>query len=83
MQGKQIKIKTSKKKKIRAKSKCPKCGNNEFEVGKYYAVGSKLARIFDIQNKRFTAITCTKCLYTELYKTDTSNILNVLNYGVG
>ena len=26
------------------------------------------AKIFDVQNKKFITITCTKCGYTELYK---------------
>jgi predicted nucleic-acid-binding Zn-ribbon protein len=42
--------------------------------------GGGLTKFFNIQNKKFTTISCTKCTYTEIYKTDTSALSNVLDF---
>ncbi len=42
--------------------------------------GGTLAKIFDVQNKKFTTVTCTRCLYTEIYKSSTSNLANVFDF---
>ena len=68
---------------IRGKMQCPKCANNEYEVGEAYVAGSFLAKLFDVQNRKFTSVTCTKCQYTELYKVPVKKIQNVLDFLVG
>ena len=50
--------------KIRGKMQCPKCNNNEYEVGEAYLAGSILAKLFDVQNRKFTSMTCSMCHYT-------------------
>lgn len=62
---------------------CPKCGNNEYEADQFQATGGNLAKIFDIQNKKFTTISCKRCGYTELYKTQSSSGWNVLDFLMG
>jgi uncharacterized protein len=69
--------------KIRSKKPCPKCGNLELEVGQVYMAGSLATKIFNIQNRRFTTLTCTKCQYTEFFKIPMKNIHNVLDFFVG
>ena len=59
---------------------CPKCGNSEFETDQFAATGGGFTKIFDIQNKKFTTVSCTKCKFTELYKTDTSTLGNVFDF---
>lgn len=59
---------------------CPKCGNPQYESSEVRTTGSFLAKIFDVQNVKFTAITCTKCRYTELYKADSSTLGNILDF---
>ena len=59
---------------------CPKCQNNEFEADQFAATGGGFTKFFNIQNKKFTTVTCTRCLYTEMYKTDTSTLGNVLDF---
>ena len=54
------------------KWKCPKCENEEYEKDQFQATGGDFAKIFDVQNKKFITISCTKCGYTELYKTGTT-----------
>ncbi len=59
---------------------CPKCGNQEFEAGQFAATGGGVSRYFNIQNKKFATVTCKQCKYTEIYKTDTSTLSNVLDF---
>lgn len=60
---------------------CPKCGNTSYEKDKIRATGSGLFKIFDIQNKRFIAITCRNCRYTEFYKDgDSSTLSNIFDF---
>ena len=65
-------------KKIRVRYACPKCGNNEFELGRVYAPGSRLMKILNFENRSFSSVTCTKCFYTELYKLPKEHIQNAL-----
>lgn len=62
---------------------CPKCGNKEYESDQFQATGGNLAKIFDVQNKKFTTISCKRCGYTELYKTQSSSGWNVLDFLIG
>lgn len=62
------------------KWKCPKCQHKEFETGQFAATGGGVSKFFNIQNKKFTTLTCTNCSYTEIYRTDTSTLSNVLDF---
>lgn len=53
-----------------ASFRCDKCGHTECEIGEVRAAGSTLSRIFDVEREAFTAVTCGRCGYTELYKAD-------------
>ena len=59
---------------------CPKCGNDQFEQDEFQATGGNLAKIFDVQNKRFITISCTRCGYTELYKQQGSQGWDILDF---
>ncbi|WP_298237236.1 zinc ribbon domain-containing protein [uncultured Algibacter sp.] len=62
---------------------CPKCANTTCEVGEMRATGGTLSKIFDVQNKKFTSVTCLRCTYTEFYKTKTSAISNIFDFFTG
>ena len=62
---------------------CPKCGNQNYELDSFAATGGGFAKLFDVQNKRFTTITCTQCKYTELYKGSTGKMSNILDFLAG
>lgn len=47
------------------------------------ATGGNFAKLFDVQNKRFTTITCTRCGYTELYKEMSDGAMDVLDFLIG
>jgi predicted nucleic-acid-binding Zn-ribbon protein len=65
------------------KWQCPKCRNDEFDVDKFAATGGFFSKIFDVQNKKFTTVSCTRCRYTEIYKADTSMLGNIFDFFVG
>lgn len=63
--------------------KCIKCQNTAYETDQFTASGGGFSRIFDVQNKKFTTVTCTKCKYTETYKTKVSGLANVFDFFIG
>jgi predicted nucleic-acid-binding Zn-ribbon protein len=58
---------------------CPKCHSTEFETGEIRAAGGFWSKIFDVQSRRFSTVTCTRCRYTEMYKADTSMLGNIFD----
>lgn len=62
---------------------CEKCGCEHYEADQLQATGGNFAKIFDIQNKKFITISCTKCGYTEMYRSKTSDGWNVLDFLLG
>lgn len=59
---------------------CSKCGNSTYEVDEFRAAGGFFTKIFNVQSKRFSTVTCTRCKYTEVYKTDSSMLGNVFDF---
>ncbi len=58
---------------------CAKCLHDKFEVNEIRTSG-KYSRFFDVQNKKFTAISCAQCGFTEIYRGDSSGLSNVLDF---
>jgi predicted nucleic-acid-binding Zn-ribbon protein len=58
---------------------CVKCGNTRYESDQFQATGGNIAKILDIQNKKFITVTCTNCGYTELYRAKTGLGWNILD----
>ncbi|MFL2761337.1 MAG: zinc ribbon domain-containing protein [Dehalococcoidia bacterium] len=59
---------------------CAKCEGSEFKNNEIRTTGSGLSRFFDIQNQKFTAVTCTNCGYTELFKVQGGGIGNFFDF---
>ena len=62
---------------------CAKCSNPTFSVEDLYLAG-KYGRFFDMQSKKFTAVGCEHCGYTEFYRQKSGmagNILDLLASG--
>jgi predicted nucleic-acid-binding Zn-ribbon protein len=60
---------------------CVKCGSKKAEVDNIRTTGSGFTRFFNIQNRKFVAVSCTECGFTELYRTGkTSGASNVLDF---
>ena len=62
---------------------CPKCGCTEYESDQFQATGGNFAKMFDIQNKRFTTISCRQCGYSELYKKPEDSGMDILDFLIG
>jgi uncharacterized protein len=60
--------------------KCPKCSNTGYETGELRAAGGFLGKIFDVQSRRFTTVTCLRCKYTEMYKADSSMLGDIFDF---
>lgn len=59
---------------------CPKCGGRQYELSEIRTTGSFMMKLFNIQNVKFTTVTCTRCQYTELYKTSSHKFGNVVDF---
>ena len=63
---------------------CPKCGNRKADIDQIRTTGKGFTRFFNIQNRSFTAYSCSKCGFTEFYKGDRSSASsNVLDFVTG
>ena len=60
--------------------RCTKCGHTQYETGKFMATGGFFTKIFDIQNKKFTTVTCKQCRYTEIYQADSHLLENIFDF---
>jgi predicted nucleic-acid-binding Zn-ribbon protein len=60
--------------------RCPKCQGTEYEIDQMRATGGILTKVFDVQSKRFTTVTCERCRYTEIYKADSSMLGNIFDF---
>ena len=63
--------------------KCPKCGCTSCETDQLQATGGNWAKLFDIQDKKFITVSCTRCGYTELYKAANDGGMDVLDFLMG
>ena len=59
----------------RTSTGCPKCGHDEADVGEIATTGTGFSKLFDIQNNRFAAVSCTNCGYTEFYRQSDDEIV--------
>lgn len=62
---------------------CVKCRNKSFEIGEMRVSGGFWSKLFDVQNNKYTAVTCNRCSYTEFYKGSSSSIGNVFDFLAG
>lgn len=62
---------------------CPKCGCEQYEADQFQATGGNFAKLFDVQNKRFTTVSCCNCGYTELYRQTGNTGMDVLDFLMG
>ena len=65
------------------KWKCPKCNHRNYDIGEMRVAGSFWTKIFNIQNKKYSAVSCLQCSYTEFFKADSpSTLANVFDFFV-
>ncbi len=59
---------------------CPKCNHTNYSIEEIRTTGGIFSKLFNVQNKKFTTVTCSQCRYTELYKTNSSALGNVFDF---
>ncbi len=61
---------------------CVKCGGRKAEVDEIRTTGAGFTKYFNIQNRKFTAVSCSRCGFTEFYRGSraggASNVLDFL-----
>ena len=55
---------------------CSKCHNKEYDLSEMRVTGSFWTKIFNIQNQKYSSISCTQCYYTEFYKKQSGSTLS-------
>jgi predicted nucleic-acid-binding Zn-ribbon protein len=56
--------------------KSTQCNHRGCDIGKIRSVGSFCSNIFDVQNRKFSTVTCSRCSCTELYAANGSTLGN-------
>lgn len=62
---------------------CVKCGGNDYEVVDVSSTSGMMSRMVNLQNRRFSAVVCRRCKYTEFYKTESGALRNIFDFLVG
>ena len=62
---------------------CPKCSATDWELDEIRTAGGFWSAIFNVASKRFASLTCTRCSYTELFRTRASAISKVTDLLMG
>jgi predicted nucleic-acid-binding Zn-ribbon protein len=60
--------------------RCSKCSHTQYEAGEFRAAGGFWSKVFDVQARRFTTVTCSQCKYTEVYKAESSMMGNIFDF---
>jgi len=62
---------------------CPKCRHTECEIGEIRAAGGFWSKIFDVQSRKLSTVTCGQCRYTEFYAADSSTLGHIFDFFTG
>ncbi len=60
---------------------CPKCGHEGTTTDSIATTGTGFSKLFDVQNRRFTVVSCEDCGYAELYRGRSKN--DVVDFFLG
>lgn len=60
--------------------RCPKCNHDQFETDEIRVAGSGLASVFDIENRKYLAIVCERCSFTEFYRATSNTAQKVIDF---
>jgi predicted nucleic-acid-binding Zn-ribbon protein len=58
---------------------CGKCGNSSYERYDVSTAGGWISRIFNFQRRKFLAVSCMGCGYTELYRRQAHAAANIMD----
>ena len=61
----------------------PKCQHHAYDTDTIRTTGAGFSRFFNVQNKKFQALSCQQCGFTELYKEESGMLGSVLDFFTG
>ena len=61
------------------KYRCGKCGCTTCDVGEMHVAGGFWSKVFDVEGRKFTSVTCTRCKFTEFFRADRSQLANIFD----
>ena len=59
--------------------KCIRCGHGECEIGSIYAAGGIWSKVFDVEGRKFSTVTCARCKHTEFFRADRNALANIFD----
>lgn len=59
---------------------CSKCNGTNHEEDTVTMTGSGFSKFLNVQNRKFLAVTCSNCKYTEFYKGHMKGWENVIDF---
>lgn len=59
--------------------RCLLCQHDRCEIGTIYAAGGFWSKIFDVEGRKFSTVTCERCKHTEFYKADQNRLENIFD----
>ncbi len=62
---------------------CVKCGSKDAGTKDVAMTGAGLAKMFDVQNNKFTVVYCKNCGYSEFYNKEASSASNIFDFFFG
>ena len=59
---------------------CTECGCTSYETGQIRVSGGFWSSFFDVGNKRYNTVTCTRCGFTKFYQRTVSGVQKVFDF---
>jgi predicted nucleic-acid-binding Zn-ribbon protein len=59
--------------------KCLRCGYHACDIGEIHVAGGFWSKVFDVEGRKFSTVTCERCKHTEFFKADRSKLANIFD----
>ena len=59
--------------------KCIRCGHSECDIGEMHVAGGIWSKVFDVEGRKFSTVTCARCQHTEFYRADKNALANIFD----
>jgi uncharacterized protein len=58
---------------------CIRCKGDMCNVGEMHVAGGFWSKVFDVEGRKFSTVTCSRCRHTEFYQADRSQLANIFD----
>ncbi len=59
---------------------CPRCRSSECSVGEIYVAGGFWSKIFDVEGRHFSTVTCSRCKLTEFFQARKNRLSDLFDF---